>query len=117
MGIEPVIGDFSPTEWTLHVTVGEKEQAATVGSGQTAPEPSSSETTVAQGDTVEVRFADNGTRRRLVALGSEITGQSAGETIDPLLRALLGRSTDDEVIFEENGSKRIAVVERILKAA
>src|SRR4051812_12062278 len=26
MGIEPVTGDFSPTEWTLHVTVGEEEQ-------------------------------------------------------------------------------------------
>jgi very-short-patch-repair endonuclease len=144
MGIAPVSGEFLPVAWTRHITVSEvSEEPAAASETQDAaagiietpillqaalPFPdaqlrqegdaAADETVVAAGDTVVVRFADTQQLRRF-RISKEQHAPDKGfiSVAQPLAQALLGSSVDEEVEFEVDGKTRIAVVERILKAA
>ena len=73
---------------------------------------------VSIGDTVVVRFADNGTLRRFkISLDKHDPSGGIVNASQPLASALLGAAVDDEVEFTIENKSRIALVERILKAA
>jgi very-short-patch-repair endonuclease len=143
IGVEPISGDFSPTAWTRHITVGANdmkfeetsiEEAPTVvGASESrkiaeAGVPADSAATlnaadeenaaVAPGDTIVVRFADTNQLRRFRISAEEHAPEEGIVGLgQPLAQALIGSSVDEEVEFTVGGQARVAVVERILKAA
>jgi very-short-patch-repair endonuclease len=138
IGVEPISGDFSPTAWTRHITVGEddmkpEEARPVVGASERwePPEagvPADSAPTlnagdeenaaVAPGDTIVVRFADTNQLRRFRISAEEHAPEEGIVGLgQPLAQALIGSSVDEEVEFTVEGRARVAVVERILKAA
>jgi very-short-patch-repair endonuclease len=138
IGVEPISGDFSPTAWTRHITVGEddmkpEEARPVVGASERweTPEagvPADSAPTlnagdeenaaVAPGDTIVVRFADTNQLRRFRISAEEHAPEEGIVGLgQPLAQALIGTSVDEEVEFTVEGRARVAVVERILKAA
>jgi very-short-patch-repair endonuclease/transcription elongation GreA/GreB family factor len=141
LGIEPVSGEFSAIAWTRHITVGEDdsgagenpaEEAPTQEAGNNAETPeggtpaeraasgagSEEDTTVAPGDTVVIRFADNNQLRRFrISAEQHAPDDGVVGLAQPLAQALLGSSVDEEVEFTVGGQARVAVVERILRAA
>ncbi|WP_372623374.1 AAA domain-containing protein [Falsiroseomonas sp.] len=73
---------------------------------------------VSLGDTVVVRFADtNSLRRFRIDATSNDPDGGVVHVSQPLAKALIGSSIDDEVEFDAAGNTRVVVVERILKAA
>ena len=125
MGIEPIGGDLSPYVYTEHRTIQlQSDEERTMAGKPKQPTRSTyapdalREQIVEEGDTVLVRFADNNRVLRLQLSRTE-NDPTRGivHIAQPLAVALLGNGVDEEVEVNIGEGARMAIIEKIAKAA
>jgi very-short-patch-repair endonuclease/transcription elongation GreA/GreB family factor len=144
MGIRPVGGDYASQVYTEHRVIGgstdlgEAAQVAAAESGHpvlatsnsglnvavpsaavaTQKEPEHDERTVAAGDIVIVRFADDNKILRLrLSREENNVAQGIVHIGQPIAEALLGGAIEEEVDLVVGGLTRRVIIEKITKAA